>query len=104
MIEAVHQDRPLALVVAMASDKDHLSIAKQLLSGTISSLNLTSGIILFLKKRPKKEEWYSSIESMSFMTLENNNNIICTLGTFQYKKYLICPSEVQTISHVPLFS
>ncbi|KAJ4818404.1 Folylpolyglutamate synthase [Rhynchospora pubera] len=33
VIEAVHQDHPLALVVAMASDKDHFSFAKQLLSG-----------------------------------------------------------------------
>lgn len=54
MIEAVHQDRPLALVVAMASDKDHLSFAKQLLSGTICSLNLTSEIILLLKNNLKE--------------------------------------------------
>ncbi|KAJ3701108.1 hypothetical protein LUZ61_004813 [Rhynchospora tenuis] len=33
VIKAVHQDYPLALVVAMASDKDHFSFAKQLLSG-----------------------------------------------------------------------
>jgi hypothetical protein len=44
VIELVHPDRPSAYVVAMASDKDHFSFAKQLLSGTISSLNLTPEI------------------------------------------------------------
>jgi dihydrofolate synthase len=44
VIESVHPDRPLAYVVAMASDKDHFSFAKQLLSGTINYLNLTPEI------------------------------------------------------------
>jgi dihydrofolate synthase len=37
VIRMMHPNGPLALVVAMASDKDHVAFARELLSGAIDS-------------------------------------------------------------------
>lgn len=92
VIEAVHRNRPLALVVAMASDKDHFSFAKQLLSGTISSINLVPEI-----HRASKEN----------LEVRNNVQIRNTSHLWPSKTTTISilpddPCKKKKMSHMPI--
>ncbi|XP_078174689.1 folylpolyglutamate synthetase family protein isoform X1 [Carex rostrata] len=70
VIEAVHHDRPLALVVAMASDKDHLSFARQLLSGRkpdlvlLTEVNIAGGKSRAISAVYLKEIWIQAAQDI----------------------------------------